>query len=150
MPSSNTSIINQGIQYNINDARNTIKQIKMYLICMTELLIKCLDNLVKLTSDSDNQNNFNNPHLDSVIVIVNSYVNELKQIVDNAQYNGRKLLADTYSSNKSIIFRLTNKVGCRKNINHIYNDFILNLPVVGINSLELETFESDFRNIFEL
>lgn len=150
MKTTQLEIIEDGIKYNIEDARNTIAQIKAYLICIYELLVKSLDQLIKLTSDTDDTSDFNNEHLESVIVVINAYIQEIKNIVSNAQYNGRKLLADTYSTDKSIIFRLTNNVICNGSINNKFNDFTITLPVVGTHALGIESFESDFSNIFEL
>ena len=76
-----------------------------------------LDNLIKLTIDTDNINDFNNEHLESVVKCVNMYVTEINNIVNNAQYNGRLLLADTHSITKSLVYRIAQKTNYRSNTN---------------------------------
>jgi len=148
MPQNITKIIEDGINYNINDAKNTIKQIKAYLGCIYELLIKSIDQLQKLSSDTNTENDFNNEHLQSVVVIVNQYIKELQHIVNNSQYNGRKLLADVDSTSISIIFRMAGNNGKCRTVNNAYNDFKINIPVVGPGSLGLLGFMEDFSDIF--
>lgn len=138
-----------GIKYNILDAKNTIKQMKQYLMCIYELLIMCQDNLIKLTIDSDNISDFNNEHLESVVKCVNIYVTEINSIVNNAQYNGRTLLADTHSTTKSIVYRIAQKTNYRSN-NNKFNDFTLALPLVGIQELDIEVYKTDFSNLFQM
>ena len=144
-----SDISNCGIEFNILDAKNTIKQMKQYLMCIYELLIMSLDNLIKLTIDTDNINDFNNEHLESVVKCVNMYVTEINNIVNNAQYNGRPLLADTHSTIKSLVFRIAQKTNYRSN-NNKFNDFILELPIVGIQELDIEVYKTDFSNLFQM
>ena len=144
-----SDISNDGIEFNILDAKNTIRQMKQYLMCIYELLIMSLDNLIKLTIDTDNINDFNNEHLESVVKCVNMYVTEINSIVNNAQYNGRPLLADTHSTIKSLVFRIAQKTNYRSN-NNKFNDFILELPIVGIQELDIEVYKTDFSNLFQM
>ena len=148
MPQDNIKIIEEGIQYNIDDARNTIKQIKAYLGCIYELLLKSIDQLLKLTSDTDIDGDFNNQHLDAVVIIVNEFVKEINNIVSNAQYNGRKLLRDTNDTDTAIIFRMAANNGICRVVNSAYNDFTINIPLVGINALGIEPFGIDFSDVF--
>ena len=138
-----------GIEFNINDAKNTLQQMKQYLVCIYELLTMSLDNLMKLTIDTDNINNFNNENLESVIKCVNMYVSEIHNIVNNSQYNGRPLLADTHSLVKSHIYRIAQKTNYRSD-NNKFNDFIIDLPLVGIQSLDIEVYKTDFSNLFQM
>ena len=141
-------VISDGIKFNINDAKNTILQIKAYLSCIYELLLKCLDQLMKLTSDTNDESDFNNPHLETVITVINELIKEL-QIVSNAQYNGRNLIADTYSEQTKIIFRLSSNIGFCRTVNSKYNDLTLTLPLVSPHALNVKPFLYDFKNVFE-
>lgn len=51
-----------------NTPKNTIKA---YLGCIYELLLKSIDKLLKLTSNTHTVDDFNNEHLQSVVTIVN-------------------------------------------------------------------------------
>ena len=75
MNKKHLKMIEDGIQYNIDDARNTIHQIKSYLECIYELLLRIIDQLITLTTDT------NNTHIDSVVKTVNQYVCEIDNIV---------------------------------------------------------------------
>ena len=123
---------------------------KQYLMCIYELLTMSLDNLIKLSTDTDNLNDFNNEHLESVVKCVNIYVNEINNIVNNAQYNGRPLLADTHSLIKSHIYRIAQKTNYSNNNNNKFNDFVLELPLVGIQELDIEVYKTDFSNLFQM
>ena len=138
MTSSQLQLIENGLQYNINDAKNTITQMKQYLYCIYELLLRILDNLMKITSDTDMIDDPNNENLENVIVHTKLVVNEINTIVNNAQYNGRNILSDT---NKSIVFRLTYNIGhCRiSNLNK--NDLIINVPNVGLVTLGINGYQ---------
>lgn len=148
MKKTQQEIIEDGITYNIQDAKNTIKQIKAYLGCIYELLLKSIDQLLKLTSDTNTVGDFNNEHLQSVIAIVNEYIKELQHLVNNAQYNGRELLAEIDSTTTSIVFRMVGNNGKCRVVNNIYNDFTINLPVVGPAALGLLGFMDDFSDVF--
>jgi len=145
-----SEISNDGIEFNILDAKNTIKQMKQYLMCIYELLIMSLDNLIKLTIDTDNINDFNNEHLESVVKCVNMYITEINNIVNNAQYNGRPLLADTHSTIKSLVFRIAQKTNYTNNNTNKFNDFTIILPLVGIQELDIEVYKTDFSNLFQM
>ena len=148
MKKTQQEIIEDGITYNIQDAKNTIKQIKAYLGCIYELLLKSIDQLLKLTSDTNTVGDFNNEHLQSVVAIVNEYIKELQHLVNNAQYNGRELLAEIDSTTTSIVFRMVGNNGKCRTVNNIYNDFTINLPVVGPAALGLLGFMDDFSDVF--
>ena len=144
MKKSQLNIIEDGIKLNINDARNTIIQMKQYLYCIYELLLRIIDNLMKITHDTDNENSFNNTNYNTVILLLSLLVTEIKTIVNNTQYNGRKLLSD---NKESIIFRLTNNIGYCRSVQLNMNDLIINLPKVGLISLGINGFEGDLSNL---
>lgn len=148
MTNTQQDIIEAGVNYNIQDAKNTIKQMKAYLGCIYEILVKSIDNLLKLSSDTNTDGDFNNEHLESVIAIINEYIKELQHIVNNAQYNGRSLLAEIDDTTTTIIFRLSGNNGKCRNVNNIYNDFTINIPVVGPAALGLLGFMDDFSDVF--
>jgi len=145
MTKSQLKAIEDGIKFNINDAKNTITQMKQFLYCIYELLLRILDNLMKITHDTDIVGDFNNEHLDTVIVLLGLLVNEINTIVKNAQYNGRNLLSDT---NESIIFRLTNNIGYCRIVKVGMNDLTIDLPKVGLVSLGINGFQGDLSGLF--
>ena len=144
MTKSQLETIEDGILFNINDAKNTIRQMKQFLYCIYELLLRILDNLMKITYDTDIDGDFNNENLDTVVILLGLLVNEIKTIVNNAQYNGRNLLSD---KDESIIFRLTNNIGFCRIVNVSMNDLTINLPKVGILSLGLNGYQGDLSKI---
>lgn len=114
-----------GIQYNIDDARNTIKQIKSYLMCIYELLLASLDQLVKSSLETSTSE-------DSTVATIQEYINEIRNIINASQYNGRQLLANK-NEKKQIIYRLTG----RSDNNNNSNDFTLDIPIIDISNLHL-------------
>lgn len=114
-----------GIQYNIDDARNTIKQIKSYLMCIYELLLASLDQLVKSSLETSTSE-------DSTVATIQEYINEIQNIINASQYNGRQLLANK-NEKKQIIYRLAG----RSDNNNNSNDFTLDIPIIDISNLHL-------------
>ena len=114
-----------GIQYNIDDARNTIKQIKSYLMCIYELLLASLDQLVKSSLETSTSE-------DSTVATIQEYINEIQNIINASQYNGRQLLANK-NKKKQIIYRLAG----RSDNNNNSNDFTLDIPIIDISNLHL-------------
>lgn len=143
MTKSQLDRIEDGIKFNINDAKNTIIQMKHYLYCIYEILLRILDNLTKLTIDTGE--GLDNEHFYHIIVLVELLVKEINTIVNNSQYNGRQLLTDT---NKSIIFRLTNNIGHCRSVNVGVNDLTIDLPKVGSVSLGINGFRGDLSHLF--
>ena len=66
----------------INDAKNTIIQMKYYLYCIYEILLRILDNLTKLTIDTGE--GLDNEHFYHIIVLVELLVKEINTIVNNS------------------------------------------------------------------
>ncbi len=135
MNKKHLKMIEDGIQFNIDDARNTIYQIKSYLECIYELLLRIIDQLITLTTDTKTN------HIDSVVKTVNQYVCEIDSIVSYVNYNSRKLLRDNDDTTTEIIFRLG---GPHNKNNMIGNNFSIEIPLVGIFALEIEPFKYDF------
>jgi hypothetical protein len=78
-----------GMNFNINDAKNVIGQAEQYIAIIYELLIACIDQILKVTALSGNCD------YDSASLKIKEYLNEIYLIVGNVQYNGNHLLQDT-------------------------------------------------------
>ena len=80
-----------GMWFNIQDARNTIGQAEQYLAIIYELLIVCLDQIIKVSSSSARTEG----DFKSASDTIKEYITEIYNVVGNSQYNGRYLLQDT-------------------------------------------------------
>ena len=114
-----------GVEYNIEDVRNTIKQIKAYLMCIYDLLLSCLDQLVKSSLETSTSE-------DSTVAIIQEYIREIQNIINSSQYNGKQLLANK-NEIKKLVYRLA---GSSDNSNN-RNDFKLEVPIIDISNLHL-------------
>jgi len=114
-----------GIEHNINDARNTIKQIKAYLMCIHELLVSSLDQIIKSSTATQTSE-------DSTVAIIQEYIKEIQNIINSSQYNGRQLLA-TKNNIKYITYRLAGQHDSNNN----KNDFIIKLAIIDISNLHI-------------
>lgn len=142
--SKTVDLMLSGMHFNIEDARNTIAQIEQYLIIIHELLIASQDQVIKASSPSRTEADF-----DSASMRVREYMREMNKIVDSAQYNGRFLLqeADGFDSpfdspntediRDSICFRFAGPRGFVRNVGPTLNDFCIELPKVGPHALGL-------------
>lgn len=117
--------LKDGIEYNINDARNTIKQMKSYLMCIYELLISSLDQIIKSSTATQTSE-------DSTVPIIQEYIKEIQNIINSSQYNNRQLLA-----NKNNIKYITYRLAGQHDSNNNKNDFIIKLPIIDISNLHL-------------
>lgn len=137
-----------GMNFNIDDAKNTITQCEQYLTIIYELLVACQDQVMKASVPSRTESDFC-----SASLRIKEYVNEINKIVLSAQYNGRYLLTDTsgcdsdvfesdnvtsiYTNRESIIFRFAGPRGYVRNVGATLNDFEFVLPSIGPCSLGL-------------
>ena len=132
-----------GMNFNIDDAKNTITQCEQYLCIIYELLIACQDQVMKASIPSRTESDFC-----SASLRVKEYVNEINKIVLSAQYNGRYLLTDCpgcsndsdstiFVNRDSIIFRFAGPRGYVRNVGATLNDFVFELPKVGVCALGL-------------
>jgi hypothetical protein len=134
-------IIIDGFTYNIEDAKNTIAQIEQYLSCIYELLVASLDQIMK-TSSTTGRTELDH---ESASNQVKEYAIEIGKLVQNANYNGRRILKDSITGDdniNSLIFRLSNHRGFVRNVDSkIMNDFTIDIPNVGPSSLGLRDYE---------
>lgn len=133
-----------GMNFNIDDAKNTIAQCEQYLTIIYELLVACQDQVMKASAPSRTESDFCSSSLR-----IKEYVNEINKIVLSAQYNGRYLLTDMsgcdndnelntlFANREAIVFRFAGPRGYVRNVGATLNDFEFVLPSVGPCSLGL-------------
>jgi hypothetical protein len=151
-----TRLVLDGIWYNIEDAKNTISQIEQYLACVYELLVASLDQLMKTSSTAGRTEGDH----ESASARIKEYANEIRKLVNGANYNGRRLLKDhgngstgnagsTDSAVHTIIFRVANHRGFVRNVVNTMNDFTIHIPNVGPTALGLDDFETNGLNSWD-
>ena len=143
---TNKSIINDGIKYNIEDARLFLCQIEQYLHCIYKLLLTALDQIIKISNATYTIGEYDSTK-ESVILLLK----EIDITVNNANYNGRRLLSKM-NENISIIFRLSrgNRAIGRALPNNIYNDFTVDLPKVDTQALGIDAYINNFEIILDI
>ena len=146
-----TKVMENGMWFNIEDAKNTIGQAEQYLAMIYEMLCAALDQIMKASAASRTEGDY-----ESGSNRVKELVTEIKNLVAGAQYNGRHLLQNDSVSNtdenydgdntdeadkrQSIVFRLAGARGFCRNVGASFNDFTYNLPAVGPNGLGIDAY----------
>ena len=140
-----TKVMENGMWFNIEDAKNTIGQAEQYLAMIYEMLCAALDQVMKASTASRTEGDF-----ESASLRVHELVKEIHALADSAQYNGRDLLQNTKNSlhdNKAdsdndaknaIVFSLAGARGFCINVGSSFNDFTYVLPHVGATGLGLD------------
>jgi len=149
-----TKVMENGMWFNIEDAKNTIGQAEQYLAMIYEMLCAALDQVMKVSSTAGRASG----DFESASNRVKELVNEIDKLADAAQYNGRHLLQKTLSittdgpdadgndagegsgndARNSIVFRLAGARGFCRNVGSSFNDFTYELPAVGATGLGLD------------
>ena len=146
-----TKVMENGMWFNIEDAKNTINQAEQYLAMIYEMLCAALDQVMKVSSTAGRTVG----DFDSASMRVQELVQEIDKLADAAQYNGRYLLQKDKKSDAdqagdvseptdnnakkrtSIKFRLAGARGFCRNLNTSFNDFTFELPPAGAAALGL-------------
>ena len=132
-----------GMWHNLEDARNTIGQAEKYLAIIYELLLAIQDQIIKVSSHAAATEG----DIESANVKIQSFLTEIDNISESANYNGRRLLAhhevETGVSDASdIVFRFMGCVGFCRTVDITTNDFTYAPPHVGIAYIGLSTIQS--------
>ena len=146
-----TKVMENGMWFNIEDAKNTINQAEQYLAMIYEMLCAALDQVMKVSSTAGRTVG----DFDSASMRVQELVQEIDKLADAAQYNGRYLLQKDKKSDAdqagdgseptdnnakkrtSIKFRLAGARGFCRNLNASFNDFTFELAPAGAAALGL-------------
>ncbi len=142
-----TKVMENGMWFNIQDAKNTISQAEQYLAMIYEMLCAALDQVMKASAASRTEGDF-----ESASMRVKELVKEIHALADSAQYNGRDLLQNSIDSSNdddtlngadsnqknAIVFRIAGARGFCRNVGASFNDFTYVLPAVGATGLGLD------------
>ena len=81
---SRNDIIINTIYNNLDDAKNTIQQIKAYLYCIYELMLCILDKLINMSEKSDSEEDYilNYNNFQSQKIAICEYIKEIGNIAN--------------------------------------------------------------------
>jgi len=148
-----------GMWHNLEDARNTIGQTEQYIAVIYELLLAVQDQIIKISSHAAATEG----DIESANMKITEFLKEVDTISENANYNGRRLLAKaeqnqtdadgnditdndgnviTEPDAPAIVFRFMGCVGFCRTVSASTNDFTFDPPPVGNSYLGLDTMSS--------
>ena len=132
-----------GMWHNLEDARNTIGQTEQYIAVIYELLLAVQDQIIKISSHAAATEG----DIESANMKITEFLKEVDTISENANYNGRRLLAkeegedddgnSTGPDAPDIVFRFMGCVGFCRTVSSSTNDFKFEPPHVGNSYLGL-------------